>query len=318
MNRILRYVAFFLILFGGYYIFSCFNFYGIKEEGGHNKKVKIGIIQAIEHPALNRNREGLIAGLTQKGYLTQGDNVNTVIHWESAQANPSLAAQIAQKFMGQQMDVVVTLGTLPSQAMLQTRHTQNQTKKPFIVYSSVTDPKQAQLLEESYVVGVSNYVPSLQQFEFIKKICPSVQTIGIIYNPGDPNSQSLVRDMNDGAKKLKLKLILAQAHNTSGVVTAARSILEKVDCFFINNDNTALSAFQTIVAVAREVKKPVFTSDVELMNEGAFGSLGPDQYELGQQTSDLVDRALKGDVFEKGKVFYPSKVESHTHSKEPH
>lgn len=275
-----------------------------------SKKVKIGIIQVIEHPALDLNRNGIIKELENNGFISSGKDANSVIVWESAQANPSLAAQIAQKFIGQHMDVIITLGTLPSQAAVQAR----KSEKTFIVYSSVTDPKNARLLDEKNITGVSNYVPSEKQFAFMKKSIPELKTIGIIYNPGDPNSQSLLNDMETAAKEADLTLVFVQAHRTSEVLSAAQSVIGKVDAIFINNDNTALSSFSAVLSVANEHKKPVFASDVELVEKGAFAALGPDQFLLGMQAGNLAVRALKGESFNNEKLFYPKEISPHFHS----
>ena len=73
------------------------------------------------------------------------------------------------------------------------------------------------------------------------------------------------------------------------------SLVGKVDAVFINNDNTALAAFDSVIKISNSYKIPVFTSDIDLVPKGALAALGPDQYELGRQTGRMVARILKGE-----------------------
>src|SRR3990167_10566919 len=161
----------------------------VSYSSAHSAPTKISIIQIIEHPALNATREGLIDELHKLGYQ-EGDNL--VLEYQSAQGNPSLAAQISQKFVSNQANVIVAIGTKAAQAAM------NATKEAKIpvVFSSVTDPLGAKLVSnlkapDGHVTGVSNFIPIEPQFKLFKKLVPNLRTIGVIYNPGEANSVAL-------------------------------------------------------------------------------------------------------------------------------
>jgi putative ABC transport system substrate-binding protein len=213
---------------------------------------------------------------------------------ESAQGNPALAAQIVQKFVGQKVSMIVALGTTPAQAAAQI--TQN-TSIP-VVFSTVTDPVGAKLVlnphnPEGNITGVSNFVPIDSQFSFFKKLLPTLKTLGIIYNPGEANSVSLMEKMNAIAPTMGLTLVPSVASKTSDVVVAAKNLMGKVDAVFVNNDNTALAAFDAVAKVCLENKTPAFVSDMDLLAHGALAVLGPDQYELGKQTAVMIIKIIK-------------------------
>lgn len=261
----------------------------------------IAIMQIIEHPALTSTRRGI-----EDELRTQ----DTKIDFESAQGNPALAAQIAQKFVGASPDVMVGIGTTAAQALISA---QPQGTIP-IVFSSITDPLEARLVKNlknpgGIVTGVSNFVDPTLQFELFKKIVPTLSRIGVIYNPGEANSVMLIEQMKKIASLKKIILVLTTANTTADVPLATRSLIGKVQAIFINNDNTALSAFDSIVKIATQHKIPVFCSDTDMVNRGALAALGPNQYEVGRQTGKMIIAILQGKTPQQLPVQFPDKVE---------
>lgn len=262
----------------------------------------VGIVQVTEHPALDATRQGIIDFLKEN--LPQ-----FTLNWESAQGNAALAIQATQKYLGTKANVIIAIGTTPAQAAVKLCQNSNIP----VIYASVTDPKAAKLYGN--VAGISNYVDSGAQLKMIRDILPNAESIGIIYNPGEANSEALIATMQASAATLNFKLILVTAEKTANVVMAAKQLCDKVDCLFINNDNTALAAFKSIVQVADKACIPVFASDTDLIELGAVAVLGPDQYQLGRQAGEMVVAVVthqkKMSDFDIG---YPRQVELHLNS----
>ncbi|MCX7343732.1 MAG: ABC transporter substrate-binding protein [Proteobacteria bacterium] len=253
----------------------------------------IGVIQAIEHPALDQTRKGIFDELQAQGF---SDKVKIDWRYESAQGNPSLATQIAQKFIGQKAKTIVTIGTTVSQSALQAIQ-QSGSGIP-LVFASVTSPVSAKLITsdkkpEKGVCGVSNYVSASRQFEYFKKLLPNMKRIGVVYSPGEANSIVLNEEMLKAAENMDLEIVFAAANKTSDVSAATQSLLDKVDAIFVNNDNIALASFDSIVASAKLQNIPVFVSDIDCIQSGALAALGADQYELGRQVGKIVADILK-------------------------
>jgi putative ABC transport system substrate-binding protein len=265
-------------------------------------KKNVMIIQNVEHPALNATRQGILDEL-------KGDNLNIV--FDSAQGNPTLALQIAQKFVGSAPNVMVGIGTTSTQALMAA----NQQQSIPIVFSSVTDPKGAKLVAnlkkpEDSITGVSNFVEPGVQFDVFKKILPDLTKIGIIYSPGEPNSIALNDQMKKVAAQKGLSLVFVAANTSADVPQAAQSLAtKKVQAIFINNDNVALSAFDSIVKIATERRIPTFCSDTDMVKRGALAALGPNQYMIGKQTGKIIRKILAGEKIENLPVLYPEKTE---------
>ncbi len=267
------------------------------------KSVKqVAIIQIIEHPALDATRQGILDELQNK---------ELKIDFQSAQGSSALATQIAQKFVGAAPAVMVGIGTTATQALISA----NQQHLIPIVFSSVTDPKGARIVKnlsnpEGTVTGVSNFVDPGLQFDLFKKILPNLSTIGIIYNPGEPNSVTLVAEMQKIAARKGLELIFATANTSADIAQATQTLIPKVQAIFINNDNTALSAFDSIVNISTKHRIPVFCSDLDMVDHGALAALGANQYEIGKQTGKLILKILQGESPNQIPVLFPNKTET--------
>ena len=77
--------------------------------------VTVAVTSIVEHPALNAARDGVKKALADAGYK-EGENL--VFQFETAQGNPATAAQIAQKYVGENPNVIVPIATPSAQAVV--------------------------------------------------------------------------------------------------------------------------------------------------------------------------------------------------------
>lgn len=274
---------------------------------------KVFISQVVEHPALNITTKGIIDGLEQSGFK-RGKNLDLRV--ESAQANPALAAQIATKFVNQNSDIVVGVGTISAQSFA--RYAANNQVK--LVFSSVTDPLGASLVKNikepgNNTSGVSNFVALEPQIKLFQKLQPTLKRLGILYNPGELNSMSIVKRLEELTPKFGITLIKQTANKTADVAQAVTKLAGSVDAIFISNDNTALSALQSIINVANRAKIPVYVSDTDAAELGALAALGPNQYQIGLQTGKMIARGLKGENLGVMPVEFPQKTDLYLNEK---
>lgn len=273
---------------------------------GDSKKVKIYISQLVEHPALDATTKGIIQGLSDKGY--KDENLELIV--ESAQGNVSLANQIANKLISKNPDIVVGVATVTAQSFSKYART----GKTKLIFSSVTDPVDAGLVNSvikpgNNTSGVSNFISLEPQIEMFLKIKPDIKKLGFLYNPGELNSISLIEKLKIICPTYGIELITVSASKTSEVAQSAAKLSSLVDAIFVSNDNTALSAFKTIVKAANNVSIPVFVSDTDIVKDGAVAALGPNQYDLGLQTANMIVSILEGKDINTAPVEFPKKIE---------
>jgi putative ABC transport system substrate-binding protein len=292
-----------LVVLSGAIVFFAFG--GFKREAVYCKTVAIG--QIVEHEALDETRRGIVDELKEAGYIP-GKNINLV--YETAQGDAVMANQIATNFKSLNPDVAIGIGTAIAQSLKQKLAG---TDIP-VVFSSVTDPVGSKLVDDlgpntRGAVGFSNWVEVGPQLEKFQQICPNLRFLGVIYNPGEANSVAMLKEIEKAAKEYNVEVIPAAASVSSEVSMAARSLAQRVDAYFVSNDNTALSAFESIVKVANKSNLPVFVSDTDMVRRGAAAALGPNQYQIGRQTGAMVVQLLGG-VQPKGfAVGFPTQTE---------
>jgi putative ABC transport system substrate-binding protein len=285
----------------------------IKPKVSHPDHPVVGIVQIIEHKALDKTRLGFIEKLKNLGF----ENEQTVqILYESAQGNPALASQIVQKFVGQKVDVIVAIATTPAQAAVQNVLQMKENERIPIVFLSVSDPFGARLVDDidgkltsDLVCGISNYVDVKKQLTMFKQALPNILNLGIIYNPGEANSVTSIHRFQKWAPDFHINIVPVAATKTSDVIIAAQSLKGKVDAIFVDNDNTALAAFPTLSDFCEKNMIPLFVSDTD-QADLALASLGPDQKRVGEQGAEFVALLLKkaSRISDLG-VQFPDKVE---------
>lgn len=251
----------------------------------------VAVTAIVEHPALDSARDGVLEALNAAGY-TEGKNLKW--QYQSAQGNTGTAAQIARKFIGDQADAIVTIGTPSAQAAVAG------TRRIPIVFTAVTDPVQGQLTPSweasgTNVTGVSDVLELGKQMELVKQIVPNAKRIGMVFNPGEANSVAVVAALKDILPNYDLTLVEAAAPRSVDVGTAARSLVGKVDVIYTNTDNNVVSAYEALVKVGNDMKIPLIASDTDSVKRGAIAALGVNYHDLGLQTGRIVVRILEGE-----------------------
>jgi len=244
----------------------------------------------VDHPAIDAMVKGIKDALADAGYK-EGSTLTWKV--QSAQGNPTIAAQIAKTFVGAKPDVIVAVGT-PSAIAAAT-----ETKTIPIVFGGLTDPVGAKLVKTlaapgANVTGTSDMSPMDKHMDMIKKLWPAAKRVGFLYNSGEANSVTLLRLAKAEAAKRGLTIVEAVAAQTSQVLDAARSLVGKADVIYLPTDNTVGAAVEAVVKVSRDAKLPTFAADTNMVNKGAVAGLGFDYYDLGRVTGQMVVDVLKG------------------------
>jgi putative ABC transport system substrate-binding protein len=252
--------------------------------------VTIAVTAIVDHPALEAVRDGVRDELEAEGY--SGTKLNFI--YESAQGNPSTAAQIARKFVGENPAVIVPISTPSAQAVVAA------TQDIPVVFTAVTDPLDAKLVTNmekpgGNVTGMSDQAPVGKQLALIREILPDVKTIGMPYNPGEANGVALMKLAKKEGEALGLKVIEAPATKSSDVLATCQSLIGKVDAIYVSTDNQIVSAFGSVVKVGVDNQIPVFAGDTNSVGRGAIAAIGFDYYDVGRQTGKIVVRILKGE-----------------------
>ena len=258
--------------------------------GGKDDVIDIGIIQIVEHESLDEVRNSFIKSLAAKGYV---DGENIKIDFQSAQGDTNNLTTIAQKFRNDNKDIVVAIATPSAQIMA------NETDDIPIVFSAVTDPVDAKLVESldapgGNITGTSDWISAEALMSVAKEISPDIKKLGALYSTREANSASTVADLEKYCNANGIELVKNAIQNTNEVQTAAQSLVTKVDAIFIPTDNDVASSMKVVSRVCSEAKIPTFLGADSMVENGGLISLGVDYSLLGEKTADMVIEIIKG------------------------
>lgn len=270
---------------------------------------RIGISQFITHQSLDATREGFVDELAKQGYV-EGKNIE--IDLQNAQGEQRNLKTISQQ-LAESSDVVLAIATPSAQSLA------NTTQTTPVIFSAVTDPVSAKLVESrehpgGNVTGTSDQSSDAisTQINLIKKVLPKAKTIGILYTQSEPNS---VVQKNEAKRLLEEKgftVVEKTILDSNNVKAAAESLMAEVDMVFVPTDNIISSTMETVKQVSIKHKVPVFGGSTEMIAVGGLYNYGTNYEELGRQTARMLIRVLKGEKPENIAVELPEKLELHT------
>jgi len=255
------------------------------------KKIyNVGIVQLVEHPALDAANKGFVDALTKRGYK-EGENIKYDRH--NAQADQSNLQNIAQRFVSSKLDLIYAIATPAAQTMA------NATKDIPIVGSAITDYKSAKLVKDdakpgTNVTGTTDMNPIKEQIELLKKLVPGTKSMGIIYNSSEVNSQIQADVAKKVAADLGMTTEIVTISTVNDIQQAANSLVGKVQAMYIPTDNVMASAMPTLTSITNEKKIPVICGEANMVKGGALATLAVDYYELGKQSGEMAADILEG------------------------
>ncbi|MBR2072002.1 MAG: ABC transporter substrate-binding protein [Phascolarctobacterium sp.] len=260
---------------------------GEKKEAAKKDKFNVGIVQIVEHAALDVASKGFVDGMAAKGYK-EGENVT--YDRQNAQADQSNLHTIAQHFINKKVDLICAVATPAAQVVA------NATQDIPIVATAVTDYEAAKLIKsnakpETNVTGTSDMNLVEAQLDLILKLVPATKTVGVIYNSSEINSQVQVDLLKGFAKDRKVEIKEATVNNVNDIQQAARSLIGKVEAIYVPTDNVLASAMPALAMVTEEAKLPVVSG---WDDANGIATIAIDYYKLGVQTGEMAADILSG------------------------
>lgn len=254
-----------------------------------DKKIKIGVIQLVEHSALDANYKGFVDGLAEAGYV---DGKNIKIDYHNAQGEQVNCVTIAEKLINDRDDLIFAIATPAAQAVA------NLTKDIPILISSVTDPESAKLVQKNTapggnVTGTSDLTPCAAQIDLLKKIVPGAKTVGMLYCSSEQNSYFQIALAKAACDKLGLKYIDGTVSNANEIQQVVANLCGKVDAIYSPTDNMIAAGMSLVSQVANESKVPVICGEEGMVNAGGLATYGINYYELGKQTAKMAVEILR-------------------------
>ncbi|ANN64482.1 ABC transporter substrate-binding protein [Brachyspira hyodysenteriae] len=252
---------------------------------------KIGILQLVEHYALDQANKGFVDGLKEAGYE---DGKNVIIDYQNAQGEQANCVTISQKFINDKVDLILAIATPAAQAVA------NLTKDIPILITAVTDPADSKLVADNKmpggnVTGTSDLTPVKEQMELLKKLIPNAKNVGFLYSSSEQNSKFQIDIAKAKANELGLSYVDATVTTPNDLQQVVQSLVGKVDVIYVPTDNMVSAGMANVIGVTGPANIPVICGEAAMLNAGGLATYGIDYYELGKLTATQAVKILKGE-----------------------
>ena len=249
---------------------------------------KIGIIQLIEHPALDEATKGFKEGVQS----VLGEDA-VVFDEQNAQGEDANCATIASGFVTDKVDLIMANATPALQASA------NATADIPVVGTSVTDFGSALDIKDwtgstgKNITGTSDLAPLDEQAKMVKEIKPDVKKVGILYCSKESNSKYQVEEIMKQFDDLKIKYETYSAADSNEVQSVATKAASECDVFYIPTDNTMASSTETIKNVIMDKKIPVVAGEQGVCSVCGSVTLSISYYDIGFRAGEMAAEILR-------------------------
>lgn len=249
------------------------------------KVFQIGIVQLVEHNALDEATRGFRDFLTEK----LGDKVQ--FNEQNAQGEQTNCTTIVNQFVSSKVDLIMANATNAVKAAREA------TSDIPVVGTSVTDYVSSGLVASNEapganVTGASDMNPVNVQVQLMKTLCPEVKTVGIVINSGEENSAIQAEEAKVAFEAEGFSVKIYSVADTNEIQTVVTAACNEVDAFYEPTDNLIAANVPTMSNITTAAGKPVICGEGGMCESGFLATYAISYYELGraagQQAYDIL------------------------------
>ena len=254
----------------------------------------IGFLNAASaEPAVNLVA-GFRRGLAETGFV-EGRNVAIEFRW--ANGRYERLPEMAQSLVQRPLSVLVTGG-----GEVAALAAKGATSTIPIVFVMGSDPVALGLVRSfnkpgGNLTGVAQLTTILdaKRLELIHSMVPAAKIIAAIFNPDRVIAKSQLQDVEEGARRLGVRIIPFQARAEPDFETAfAAMAQQRVGALLVGADPFFFSQRERLVALAARFKLPAIYEFTDFTTVGGLMSFGTDLADSYRQLGVYAGRILKG------------------------
>ncbi|MDY4041614.1 MAG: ABC transporter substrate-binding protein [Collinsella sp.] len=256
--------------------------------GGSGTAYKIGVLQLVEHAALDASNKGFVAALDEAG-------IKYTIDQQNAQGDQSACQTIAAKLVGDHDDLILAIGTPAAQAVA------GATTEIPIVGTAITDFAASDLVKSNEepggnVTGSSDLTPVADQIDLLHRILPDAKQVGLLYCTAEANSVIQVEMAERALDELGIGHDRYTVSSSNEIQQVTEAAVGKVDAIYAPTDNTIAAGMATVAMVARENKTPTVVGCDTMVEDGGMISYSINYEDLGRRAGEMAVKILKGEA----------------------
>ncbi len=246
------------------------------------QKYTIGILQQLEHPALDAATQGFEDALTE---LLGADNVTFDL--QNAQGEQANCATIANNFVASDYDLILANATTALQCAAAATSTIP------ILGTSVTDYATALEIDDwtgstgRNISGTSDLAPLDEQEAMIKELFPDAKTVGILYCSAEPNSKYQATKIEEALDADGIAYKEYTASDSNDITSVVQNAVSEVDVIYIPTDNTMANNTETINNITLPAGIPVIAGEEGICSGCGVATLSISYYDIGYKAGQM-------------------------------
>jgi len=277
------------------------------EESGE-KTLKVGVVQIIEHVALDAATQGFVDVLKEEF----GDGIE--IDVKTAGGDSANCATIANGFVAEGVDLILANATPALQAAAAA------TNSIPVLGTSVTEYGVALGIDNfdgltgMNVSGTSDLAPLDEQAQMVLDLIPNVKKVGIISCSNEANSKYQVEVVQKYLEAKGIEVVSKTFEDSSNIANAADAVMnENCDAIYVPTDNQVASYADTLYNLSSAKNIPIICGEEGTCVKCGVATLTIDYYELGRTTGQMAVKVLKGEtkVEDMPIEYYPNPVKKY-------
>ena len=251
------------------------------------KVYRIGIVQLMQHVALDQATQGFQDALKEK----LGDRVTFDV--QKASGEQTNCSTIVTKFVNDNVDLIMANAT---PAVIAAKEA---TATIPIVGTSVTDYVAAETAivasneaPGGNVTGYSDLSDIAAHVELTQKLCPNAKTVAIVYCSAEPNSVIQGNQAKTLFEAAGFTTVTLTASDITTISTVVTSACDQADVLYIPTDNLFAENMESVRNIAEPAKIPVICGEGGMVTSGGTASVAIDYYLLGYRAGEMAYNIL--------------------------
>lgn len=263
---------------------------GNKDKDTGDKTYKVGVVQLVQHEALDAATKGFTDALKE----ALGDKVEVIE--KNASGDSNNCTTIVNGFISDKVDLIMANATPALQAAA------SATSTIPILGTSVTDYATALEIADwtgtvgGNISGTSDLAPLDKQAAMLQELFPNAKKVGMLFCSSEPNSKYQVDEVTKLLSAAGITCTEYTFTDSNDVSSVTQKACDDSDVLYIPTDNTAASNTEAIANVVLAAGTPVIAGEAGICKGCGVATLSIDYYELGKITGQMAAKILTGEA----------------------
>lgn len=269
-------------------VLACATLTACGDGNADDGKYKIGIVQLVEHVALDAATEGF-----KQAIIDELGEDAVEFDYQNGQNDSNTCSTIANQFVSNGVDLIMANATPALQAAAAATGDIPILGTSVTEYGVALDIKDFDGTVGGNISGTSDLAPLDQQAAMVKEWFPNAKEVGLIYCSSEANSKYQVDVVKAELEKAGLTATLYSFSDSNDLSSVCTVAADKSDVIYVPTDNTVADNTGIIDSICQTAKVPVIAGEEGICKGCGVATLSISYYDLGYTTGQMAVKILR-------------------------